>query len=290
MKAIIWGANGQDGFYLCQLLTEQGLEVIGLSRQDALGKGDVSQFEAVAKHIRQHQPDYIFHLAAESTTQHSALFANHAAISTGTLNILESVKRHCPNAKVFLSGSALQFHNDGLPIDEQTPFAARSPYAVARIHSVYAGRYYRAAFGLQVYVGYFFNHDSPLRTARHINQKIMQAVKRIAQGENATLEIGDVTVRKEFNFAGDIVAAVWVLVNQTDVCEAVLGSGQAHSISEWLALCFGLGGQDGRNFVTPRSDFAAEYQTLVSNPTLIKSLGWQPQKSIVDLAEMMWRN
>src|SRR5258706_5661682 len=127
------------------------------------------------------QPKYIFHLAANSTTSHYALFDNHIAISTGTINILEAVKQVSPDTKVFLSGSGLQFVNKNIPIKETDEFEASSAYSVARIHSVYAARYYRS-LGIKVYVGYFFNHESPRRTERHISKMIAEAVKRIAKG------------------------------------------------------------------------------------------------------------
>ncbi len=290
MKAIIFGASGQDGYYLTKLLQEQQITVIGISRNGTGVKGDVANFQFVEACFQLHRPDYVFHFAATSTTSHEALFENHEAISSGTWNILESAKRHCPHAKFFLSGSAMQFLNSGVPIDEQTPFAASSPYSVSRIQSVYAGRYYREKFGLPVFVGYLFNHDSPLRTQRHINQKIIQAARQISQGARLTLEIGDVTVQKEFNFAGDIVSAIWRLVNQSSVYEAMIGSGQAFALSEWLELCFSFYKADWRRFVVPIPGFVAEYQVLVSQPRLIKSLGWTPKTSIVDLAQMMWRH
>lgn len=297
MKAIIFGASGQDGFYLAELLKRQGVEVIGTSRTAATMAtaaaaadlvGDVSDWPFVENLIRTHQPDFVFHLAASSTTRHEALFDNHAAIATGTINILEAVYRHCPrrSSKVFLSGSAMQFENDGTGIDENTPFAALSPYAVSRIHSVYAGRYYRS-LGLKVYVGYFFNHDSAFRTDEHINQKIALAAQKIASGSDEKLEIGDITVEKEFNFAGDVMDAVWLLVSQDEVFEAVIGSGKTHTIEEWLDLCFGSVNLNWRNCVTIKESFASEYRVLVSNPTLIKSLGWRPKVNINDLAKMM---
>ena len=282
MKAIIFGANGQDGFYLSQLLQTHNIEVIKVSRSGELVIGDVANRQFVESIIQSHQPDYIFHLAANSTTRHNALFENHESISTGTINILEAVYRHSPKSKVFLSGSAMQFENNGLPIDENTPFEAQSPYSVARIQSVYAGRYFRERFSLQVYVGYFFNHDSPLRKERHINQKIAHAAQN-----SLKIEIGDFTVRKEFNFVGDFMEAIWILINQTDVFEAVIGCGKADSIEKWLELCFGYFDKDWREFVSINANFQAEYDILVSNPTLIKSLGWQPKISIDELAKLM---
>jgi GDPmannose 4,6-dehydratase len=288
MKAIIFGANGQDGHYLNQLLSDNKIEVIGVSSSGGPWvNGDVGDFPFVESLIKQHKPDYIFHFAAISTTNHSALFDNHKAISTGTLNILESVKNYCPKCKVFLSGSALQFKNEGSAIDENTPFEANSPYAIARIQSVYAGRYYRNVFGLQVYVGFFFNHDSPLRTEQHINQKIVLTVKRIAGGSNEKLELGNIDVKKEFNFAGDIVKAVWLLVNQSVVFEAVIGSGQAYSIKDWTEYCFKKIDKKWQDFVIIKKDFIPEYEILVSNPKLIESIGWKPEIGFEQLADLM---
>jgi GDPmannose 4,6-dehydratase len=288
MKAIIFGADGQDGYYLTELLTLNKVEVAGISPFDGVWmKGDVADFAFVEALIKSHQPEYIFHFAANSTTHHSALFDNHKAISTGTLNILESVKLHCCTTKVFLSGSAMQFKNEGLPIDEKTPFAANSAYSVARIQSVYAGRYYRDVFGLQVYTGYFFNHDSPLRTERHVNQKIAASVKRIANGSKESLELGNIDVQKEFNYAGDIVEAVWLFVNQTAVFEAVIGSGVVYSIKDYLEYCFKKIDKTWQDFVKIKQDFSPDYQVLISNPQLIKSIGWQPKIDFYRLADLM---
>lgn len=283
MKAVIFGANGQDGFYLAELLRQHSVETIKFSRSGGASGiiGDVADWETVEDAIRFYKPDYAFHLAANSTTRHDAIFENHRAISTGTINILEAVDRHSSNTKVFLSGSAMQFENDGSPIDENTKFAATSPYAASRIASVYAARYYRLR-GRQVYVGYFFNHDSPRRSEQHVNQKIARAARR---GE--PIEIGDVNVKKEFNYAGDAVEAVWRLVNQDVIYEAVIGSGEAHSIEEWLAICYALANRDWREYVTIKANYKPEYNVLISNPALIKSLDWHPLVDINGLAKIM---
>ena len=288
MKSIIFGANGQDGYYLNELLTLNKVKVVGISPFGGVWiKGDVADFSFVEDLIKTHQPEYIFHFAAVSSTNHSALFDNHNAISTGTLNILECVKNYSPKSKVFLSGSAMQFKNEGLPIDEKTPFAASSPYSVARIQSVYAGRYYRDTFGLQVYAGYFFNHDSPLRTEQHVNKKITAVVNRIANNSNEKLELGNIDVQKEFNYAGDIVEAVWMMINQSKIYEAVIGSGKTYSIKDWTEYCFKKINKNWQDFVFVKKDFIAEYKILVSNPKLVNSIGWQPKVDFYQLADMM---
>lgn len=288
MKALIFGINGQDGHYLNELLINDNIEVVGVSPfKDKWIMGNVGNYSFVEDLIKKHQPEYIFHFAAISTTQHYALFDNHNAISTGTLNILECVKNHCPKSRVFLSGSAMQFKNESLPIDEKSPFDATSPYSVARIQSVYAGRYYRNAFGVKVYTGYFFNHDSPLRTEQHVNKKITASVVRIRNGSNEKLELGNIDVRKEFNFAGDIVEAVWLLVNQNKIFEAVIGSGKTYIIKDWVEYCFERINKNWQDFVFVKQDFVPEYKVLVSNPQLIKSLGWKPKVNFYQLADMM---
>lgn len=287
MKALIFGVTGQDGFFLSNLLLKSGIEVIGVSRTKGKFKGDISDFNYVESIIKYSNPDYIFHFAANSTTRHDVLFDNHQSISTGTLNILESVRLHCPKTKIFLSGSAMQFKNNSTPIDEQTPFEASSPYSVSRIQSVYAGRYYMKKFGLKVYVGYFFNHDSPLRSEQHVNQKIVTSINRIKNGSKEKLELGNIEVKKEFNFAGDIVNAVWTLVNQDNVFETIIGSGKAYSIQEWTEYCFKKINKNWRDHVIINKNFIPEYNILVSNPKLMQSLGWEPKVDFYKLADLM---
>ena len=290
MVAIIFGVNGQDGFYLSQLLHDEQIEVIGVSRKGSFINGNVTDYDFVASIINDKKPNYIFHFAANSTTQHSALFENHETICSGTINILEAVRLCSPHTKVFLSGSAMQFKNEGLSIDEETPFKASSAYSLARIHSVYAGRYYRDKFGLNVYVGYFFNHDSPLRKEHHVNQKIVKAVQRIANGTKERLMLGNIDVLKEFGFAGDIIRAVWTLINQNEIFEVVIGTGVAHSIREWTILCFENTGLKWEDYVEVNDSFIPEYKILVSNPKLINSLGWKPKYGMKELSELMMLN
>jgi GDPmannose 4,6-dehydratase len=286
MTVIIWGCNGQDGYYLSALLKQKGIKLIGVGQSEDTVKTDITKFKEVGQLIKDSQPDFIFHFAANSTTNHSAWKENHDTISTGSLNILEAVKEYSKHTKVFLSGSGLQFQNTGSPIKETDSFEATSIYAATRIHSVYIARYYRS-LGIQVYTGYFFNHDSPLRTDRHINKRIITAAKRIAGGSKETLTIGDVSVRKEYGFAGDIVRAVWLLVQQEAIMEAVIGTGKAHSIEEWLEICFSRYQLNWKDHVVKPDSFTAEYKILVSDPATIFSLGWKPEVSIEGLANLM---
>ena len=286
MTAIIFGANGQDGYYLTNLLRQKGHKVIGVARSRENSTTDITSYQAVASLVKNSSPDYIFHLAANSTTRHDALFENHQTIGNGSINILEAVKNFSPLTKVFISGSGLQFVNEDQPIKETDAFEARDAYSVSRIHSVFAARYYRG-LGLKVYAGYFFNHDSPRRTERHMAKKITEAVKRIATGSDEKLVIGDISVIKEWTYAGDVVKGIMTLVSQENIYEANIGSGLGYSIEEWLDTCFKIIGTDWKEHVILQSGFIPEYKMLVSDPSLIASLGWKPEVSFKQLAQMM---
>jgi GDPmannose 4,6-dehydratase len=286
VKALIFGVNGQDGYYLNSLLREQSIEVLGVSRTNKSWiMGDVSNKEFVEKIISQSQPDYVFHLAANSSTNHKCLFENHETIATGTLNVLEAVYKFSKSSRVFISGSGLQFKNSGHPVSENDEFEARDVYSASRIASVYASRYFRT-LGIKVYVGYLFNHESPLRAERHISKTIINYCKNIDK-QSEKLRIGDLNVKKEWTFAGDVVEAVWALINQENVYECIIGSGKPYSIEEWIAVCFGMIKKDWNEYVELKQKFAAEYNILVSDPKLIKSMGWEQRVKFESLAEMM---
>lgn len=286
MKALIFGANGQDGYYLQELCKLKGIDPIGIARSGNGLLGNVADYGQVEQLIKQYLPIYVFHLAANSTTRHEALFENHETISTGTLNILEAVKKHSPASKVFITGSGLQFKNTGNPISEHDEFEANSAYSVARIHSAYAARYYRS-LGIRAYVGYLFHHESPHRKASHVSKMIALGARRIAAGSDEMLEIGDIAVRKEWTFARDVMQGVMTLLDQDEVFEATVGSGLAYSIEDWLEQCFALIGRDWHDHVRLRQGFVSEYKQLVCNPETINALGWHPDTSISDLAKLM---
>lgn len=288
MNAIIFGANGQDGFYLRKLLTQKKIETISVSRSggDHIVKGDIEDKKFVDTLIQKIQPDYIFNFAANSSTHYNHLFENHNTIATGTLNILDAALRHSKGSKIFLCGSGLQFVNAGNPIKESDPFEARDGYSVSRIQAVYAARYFRT-LGIDIYIGYLFNHDSPLRSLRHVNQKIAQAAKDIAYGKASELELGNPNIMKEFTYAGDVVEAIWTLVNNDrGVKEAVIGSGNAYPLQKWVELCFSHYQLDWKNHLRTAENYVSEYTILVADPGTIKSLGWQPKIDIYQLSKM----
>jgi len=289
LNALIFGVNGQDGYYLQELCKFKGVKPIGISRSGDCIHANVACYTQVEQLIKQYMPTYIFHLAANSTTRHDAIFENHETISTGTLNVLEAVKRHSPSTKVFITGSGVQFKNTGKPISELDEFEANSPYSIARIQSVYAARYYRS-LGVRAYVGYLFHHESPLRKPNHVSKMIALAAQRIAAGSVEIIELGDVSVEKEWTFAGDVARGIFKLVTQEDVFEATIGSGNACSIQKWLECCFSFAGLDWRNHVKVKEGFTVEYPLLVSDPQTMNRIGWKALLDINEVAAIMMDN
>jgi GDPmannose 4,6-dehydratase len=284
---LIFGVSGQDGHYLSQLCVREGYEVIGVSRSESSVIGDVANRSFVETLIKKHLPAFIFHLAARSSTRHDATFENHATIATGTLNILESVYLFSPETRVFLAGSGLQFVNRGYPICENTSFGESSSYAVMRNYSATLARYFRG-LGILVYFGYLFHHESPRRKLGHLSKIIADGARRAMQGERISIEIGDLSVEKEWTFAGDTVSAIWLFVNQRTIFEINIGSGIAYSVADWANACFLAVGKDWREFVVQsQMPFRPEYQRLICDPSRIKSLGWSPKVALEKLSEMM---
>ncbi|MEP7268333.1 MAG: GDP-mannose 4,6-dehydratase [Saprospiraceae bacterium] len=284
-KAIIFGINGQDGFYLKNKLLYEKIEVIGVSRSNATIIGSVNDARLVKTLIKENKPDYIFHLAAVSQTSHELLLEHQETILKGTLNILENSWIHSPASKIFISGSGLQFINTGKPISEFDPFEAKDSYSLARIQSAYATRYYKNK-GLNTYIGYFFNHDSPLRSEKHLNQFIVQTAMRLENKIDKRLTIRDPQYMKEFLFAGDAMDAVLTFVNQNDISEVVIGSGLAYKVLDWIKICFDYFNLELENYLESEN-IESNPNILVSDPKTIFSLGWRPKVNIEELALLM---
>lgn len=228
-QAIIFGAGGQDGYYLTKILEREGIKVLAFSHKEC----DVGVQGYVCHQIAQHMPDYIFNLAAVSSTSHDALWQNHKAIVDGAVNILDAVKNYCPKAKVWLAGSILQLAQHGSWVREGQ--VNGSAYAAQRNASVAYARYYRS-IGIDVYVGYLSYHDSPRRGPNHLAKRIAMEAIQVSIGAKDVLVVKDALDEKEWNFAGDMMEAVWAQVNSTHY-EAVLGSGVTHTIQQYAKAC-----------------------------------------------------
>jgi GDPmannose 4,6-dehydratase len=247
---------------------------------------DVADFLAVRNLIKDIKPDYIFHLAARSSTRHEFILENHKAIVDGTLYILESAEIYSPNAKIFLASSGLIFKNSGAPIEEDDDHAANTAYALARIEAVHIARYYRQR-GRKIFIGYLFNHESHLRPPDSIARKVARSVANIHFGTEKAIAVGNATVIKEWMWAGDAVEAILKFVNQNEIFELCIGDGVGKSIRDYSEACCMAIGISSNDYLFELPDYAVETPILVCNSSKIRSLGWQPQMDLIALAKHM---
>jgi GDPmannose 4,6-dehydratase len=289
MKALIFGINGQDGHFLSNICENRGIEVIGISRSNGNWRqGSISDEAFVAQIIKSESPDFIFHLAANSTTRHEAILENYCTIVGGTMNILEATWKFSPATKVFIAGSGLQFENDGTPIKETNCLTHNTAYALTRNQSLQASRYYRS-LGLRIYNGFLFHHESPLRKDTHLSKYTTDYIKKIAiTNDVKPMSIGDISVRKEWGYAKDICEGIFTLIGQDSIFEATIGTGVGHTIKDWLEICFGCVNLNWRDYVVEKNEgFIAEYPVLISDNSTMQALGWHPTTTLKKLAELM---
>ena len=283
--AIIFGGGGQDGYFLKKLLISINYKVIIFSHSDGVSGPslDVGNFKKVEKIIKKYSPEIIFHLAAKSSTRHEFILENQNAIVQGTLAILESVERYLPKTKVFIASSALIFKNNNNPINEQNEIEIKNAYILARVEALQITRYYRSR-GLKVYIGFLFNHESPLRYKSSIVREIARGVVDIYLGLEKSFNIENIDIVKEWMWAGDAAEAILKLVSQDRVFEVCIGDGIGISVREYISKCLEiLNSSHKKNFIK-NLNYNQEYSKFISDPKKIKSLDWSPKFDVIYLA------
>lgn len=285
---LIFGGGGQDGYFLKKLLVSLNYKVIIFSHSNSIAGPclDVGNFKDIKKIIKEHSPEIIFHLAAKSSTKHEFIFENQNAIVQGALTILESVYRYFPEIKVFIASSALIFKNDNKPINEQNEFEIKNAYTLTRIEALQIARYYRN-FGIKVYTGFLFNHESPLRHANSIVRETAKGVVDIYLGSAKTLDIKNADIIKEWMWAGDAAEAIFKFVSQNEVFEVCIGDGIGISVKEYVFKCLEILKISDKKKLIKNLNYKNEYSNFICDPKKIKSLGWSPNFNADYLAKQM---
>ncbi len=314
-RAFITGITGQDGSYLLELLHSKGYEVYGLVRRSStfsterlehlyqdphdpdvrlkLIYGDVLDRASLTSALRQARPAEVYHLAAQSHVRVSFDLPVHTGDVTGlgALRLFDAVREVAPDARVFQAASSEQFGNAAQsPQSETTPFAPRSPYAVAKVYAFHAAVNYRQAYGLAISNGLLFNHESPRRGATFVSRKISQAVARIHHGSDEGLFLGNLDARRDWGFAGDYVQAMWAMLQQETPDDYVIATGRTHSVREFLERAFGHVGLRWQDHVQadPRYLRPSEVDSLCGDASKAReALGWVPTVDFDGLVQMM---
>ena len=313
-RALISGITGQDGSYLAELLLHKGYEVHGLIRKAStfntaridhlyedphdskvglfLYYGDLSNLEQVSNLIYNVRPDEIYHLGAQSHVQVSFEMPEYTGDVTGlgATRLLEALRRSGIGARYYQASSCEMFGNAEPPQSEHTPFSPRSPYAIAKLYAYWMTVTYREGYGLFAANGVLFNHESPRRGETFVTRKIARAVARIRAGLQSKLYLGNLDSRRDWGYAPEYVEAMWTMMQQSEPRDYVIGTGEAHSVREFVQEAFDYAGLDWKRHVEIDQRYfrPAEVSYLQADPARARQeLGWSPRVEFHELVKIM---
>ena len=311
-KALITGISGQDGSYLSEFLLKKNYEVHGIIRRVALEdethrlwrireirdelnlhSGSLESFPSLAKIINKVQPDEIYHLAAQSYVANS-FEDEFSTINTnvnGTHYMLASIKEFSPKSKFYFAGSSEMFGKTiETPQNEKTRFYPRSAYGISKVTGFEFTRNYREAYGMFASTGILFNHESPRRGFEFVTRKISLAVAKIKNNLQNELRLGNLEAKRDWGHARDYVEAMWLMLQQNISEDYVIGTGEQHSVKEFLDIAFSHVGLNYKDYVKIDKAFfrPAEVETLLADPSNSKKkLDWTPKVNFENLVKEM---
>jgi GDPmannose 4,6-dehydratase len=306
--ALITGITGQDGSYLAEFLLGKGYRVAGIVRrastenfqriehlrdQVTLCQADLLDQTSLARVLDQVRPDEVYNLAAQSfvptSWQQPVLTAEFTAV--GVTRLLDALRSICPKARFYQASSSEMFGKvHETPQRETTPFHPRSPYGVAKVYGHFLTINYRESYDLFACSGILFNHESPRRGLEFVTRKITDGVARIKVGLANELRLGNLEAKRDWGFAGDYVRAMWLMLQQAEPDDYVIGTGETHSVEEFVRIAFGRAGLDWRQYVKVDQQFyrPAEVDLLLADPAkAARKLGWKPEVGFEKLVTMM---
>jgi len=307
-SALITGITGQDGSYLAELLLEKGYKVCGVVQRSATDPfdnirhilddieilyGDLGDSSSLTRAVKVAQPDEVYNLAAQSFVKSSFELPEMTGDVTGVgvTRLLEAIRTVKPEAKFYQASSSEMFGKVAeTPQTETTPFHPRSPYGVAKVYGHWITVNYRESYDMFACSGILFNHESPRRGYEFSTRKIASTVAYIKEGLAEELVLGNLDAKRDWGFAGDYVEAMWLMLQQDEPDDYVIGTGENHSVQEYCEAAFGHVDLDWREYVRQDEKFMrpAEVDVLLSDPGKAKQqLGWEPKVSFEELVVMM---
>jgi GDP-mannose 4,6-dehydratase len=337
-RALIIGITGQDGAYLSRFLLAKNYEVHGMKRRSSsfntgrldsiyqepihraldtrrffLHYGDITDTSNIIRLIQEIQPDEIYNLAAQSHVKVSFEMPEYTAdvVAIGSLRILEAIRilGLTNKTKYYQASSSEMFGKvQEIPQKETTPFYPRSPYGCAKLYAYWITKNYRESYGMFACNGILFNHESPMRGETFVTRKITREVARIHLGLKKALYLGNLDAKRDWGHARDYVEAMWLMLQQDVADDFVIGTGETHSVREFVERAFahigikiawkgsgvdevGYDEKTGRSlvFVDAKYFRPAEVDLLISDPTKANTvLGWKPKILFQELVtEMM---
>ncbi|MBV8520383.1 MAG: GDP-mannose 4,6-dehydratase [Acidobacteria bacterium] len=330
-RALVTGITGQDGSYLTELLLEKGYEVHGIIRRSSsfntgridhlyqdvhdperklfLHYGDMNDASSLNRVLRLCTPDEIYNLAAQSHVKVSFETPEYTSEinAVGQLRLLEAIREVDLRPRIYQASSSEMFGSSPSPQSETTPFAPRSPYAIAKLDAYWMTVNYREAYGLFAVNGILFNHESPRRGETFVTRKVTRAVGRIVHGLQDRLYVGNLEARRDWGYARDYVEAMWLMLQQSEPDDYVVATGESHTVRELCEVAFaragfalewsgagekerGIDRTSGRTLVEidPRYFRPTEVDDLRGDASKARrALGWSPRVTFRELIEMM---
>ncbi|MFN3326305.1 MAG: GDP-mannose 4,6-dehydratase [Bryobacteraceae bacterium] len=313
-RAFITGINGQDGSYLAEFLLEKGYEVHGIKRRassfnteridhiyqdrhesDArlfLHYADLSDGSSLAKLLHAIRPDEIYNLAAQSHVKVSFEIPEYTAdvVACGTLRLLEAIRQAGLKCRFYQASSSEMYGSAPAPQNESTAFRPRSPYACAKVFAHQITVNYRESYGMHASSGILFNHESPRRGETFVTRKITRGVAQIKLGLQEKLYLGNLKARRDWGYAPDYVRAMWLMLQQEQPDDYVIGTGEVHSVQEFCEAAFAHAGLDWSKHVEidPRYFRPAEVDELQADCSKARRvLGWEPSVTFDELVRLM---
>jgi len=323
-RAFITGITGQDGSYLAEFLLTKKYEVAGLIRrvskpnldniEHLLGKikiydGDLLDQGSIDRALVDFQPDEVFNLGAQSfvktSWQQPVLTGDVTGL--GAVRVLESIRNNKPDTRFYQASSSEMFGNaDTDLINEETPFHATSPYAIAKLYAHHMTKNYRDSYGIYACAGILFNHESPRRGIEFVTRKITYAVSCIAEGIKTSktcnevkeplvvegkFKLGNLDASRDWGYAGDYVKAMWMMLQQEKPDDYVIATGRTASIREFLEIAFkyvGIKDWEKHVEIDERFKRPSELKHLRGDSSKArKTLGWKPDVDLEGLVKLM---
>jgi len=313
-KALITGITGQDGSYLAEFLLSKDYEVHGLIRRSStfstsridhiyvdphkpgaklfLHYGDLSDSTQLTNLIYNVRPDEIYHLGAQSHVRVSFDTAEYTGdiVGLGTTRILEAIRQSGIKARFYQASSSEMFGDSPPPQSEVTPFQPRSPYAIAKVYAYWMTRNYRDGYELFATNGILFNHESPRRGETFVTRKITRAIAHILAGTEKYVYLGNLEAKRDWGYAPEYVEAMWLMLQQDEPDDYVMGTGETHSVKEFLLEAFDYAGLDWQKHVKtdPRYFRPLEVELLIADASKAKKkLGWEPRVTFQELVRII---
>ncbi len=314
MKAFITGISGQDGYYLSKLLLEKDYEVHGTIRRSSsintqrldplisenkdngrlhLYYSDLLDSSSLNNLITKIKPDEIYNLAAQSHV--SVSFKNPVYTSQvgtlGSVGLLEAVRNLDYEVKYYQASSSEMYGGISKePLNEDSVFQPKSPYAASKVFAHNMTKIYRESYDIFAVNGILFNHESPYRGETFVTRKISRAVGRISEGIQEKLILGNLKAHRDWGFAGDYVHGMWLMMQHDNPEDWVLATGESHSVQDFLNIAFNYLNLDPEKYVESSERYFRPNEVdylLGDSSKASKKLNWTPETDFESLVKMM---